>query len=232
MGAKRCDRETLYVQRNPELTHDDREYVAVGYGRAGERDRLGRKDYALLRRVDGRGTVRTAYSRGVQRDAPRGGIEMQLHGIVTRLAMNVNGSGKPGGLRVVQPPVVGLPTVGCRDQHDLAAAGVVQLVSGKLSPDKHLGATRPAIDNGWMPDTCQIGLTGKIVTPDLYIAIALSGATQHMAGCSGAKTIVAINRDPNANIFREAHYGVVGDWNKVLPAFTEKIRELLGEKAD
>ncbi len=95
-----------------------------------------------------------------------------------------------------------------------------------------VGATRPAIDNGWMPDTYQIGLTGKIVTPDLYIAIALSGATQHMAGCSGAKTIVAINRDPNANIFREAHFGVVGDWNKVLPAFTEKIRELLGEKAD
>lgn len=93
--------------------------------------------------------------------------------------------------------------------------------------DGAVGATRPAVDNGWMPDTCQIGLTGKIVSPDLYIAIGLSGAIQHMAGCSGAKTIVAINRDPNANIFREAHYGVVGDWEKVLTAFTEKVRELL-----
>jgi electron transfer flavoprotein alpha subunit len=95
-----------------------------------------------------------------------------------------------------------------------------------------VGATRPAVDNGWLPDTLQIGLTGKIVTPDLYFAIALSGATQHMAGCSGAKTIVAINRDRNANIFREAHYGVVGDWNTVLPALTEKIRELLGDNSD
>jgi len=90
-----------------------------------------------------------------------------------------------------------------------------------------IGATRPAIDNGWLPDTLQIGLTGKIVTPDLYFAVALSGATQHMAGCSGAKTIVAVNRDPHANIFREAHYGVVGDWSTILPALTEKIRELL-----
>ena len=91
-----------------------------------------------------------------------------------------------------------------------------------------IGATRPAVDNGWLPDTLQVGLTGKIVTPDLYFAIALSGATQHMAGCSGAKTIVAINRDPHANIFREAHYGVVGDWKTVLPALTEKVRELVG----
>ncbi len=90
-----------------------------------------------------------------------------------------------------------------------------------------IAATRPAVDNGWLPDTLQVGLTGKIVTPDLYFAVALSGATQHMAGCSGAKVIVAINRDSHANIFREAHYGVVGDWNTVLPALTNKIRELL-----
>jgi electron transfer flavoprotein alpha subunit len=98
--------------------------------------------------------------------------------------------------------------------------------------DGAVGATRPACDSGWMPDTLQIGLTGKIVSPDLYFAVALSGAIQHMAGCSSAKTIVAINRDPNAHIFREAHYGVVGDWNKVLPAFTEKVRELLGDRAE
>ncbi|MEE8307138.1 MAG: electron transfer flavoprotein subunit alpha/FixB family protein, partial [Gammaproteobacteria bacterium] len=92
-----------------------------------------------------------------------------------------------------------------------------------------VGATRPVCDNGWMPETYQVGLTGKIVTPDVYIAVAVSGATQHMAGCSGARTIVAINRDPHANIFREAHYGVVGDWKTVLPAFTEKIRELVSD---
>jgi len=90
-----------------------------------------------------------------------------------------------------------------------------------------VGASRPPCDNGWVPDSSQIGLTGKIVSPDLYIAVALSGSSQHLSGCSGAKTIVAINKDPEANIFRVAQFGVVGDWKKVLPAFTEKVKELL-----
>ncbi|MBN2075109.1 MAG: electron transfer flavoprotein subunit alpha/FixB family protein [Dehalococcoidales bacterium] len=90
-----------------------------------------------------------------------------------------------------------------------------------------VGASRPACDNGWMPDKAQVGLTGKIVTPDLYIAVGVSGASQHMAGCSGAKTIVAINKDSEANIFRMAHYGVVGDWKKILPAFKDKVKELI-----
>jgi electron transfer flavoprotein alpha subunit len=90
-----------------------------------------------------------------------------------------------------------------------------------------VGASRPPCDNGWVPDSSQIGLTGKIVSPDLYIAVALSGSSQHLSGCSGAKTIVAINKDPEANIFRVAQYGVVGDWKKVLPAFTQKVKELL-----
>jgi electron transfer flavoprotein alpha subunit len=92
-----------------------------------------------------------------------------------------------------------------------------------------VGATRPPCDNGWVPAGAQVGLTGKIVTPDLYIAIALSGSSQHMSGCSGSKTIVAINKDPEANIFREARFGVVGDWKKVVPAFTEKLKELLAK---
>jgi len=90
-----------------------------------------------------------------------------------------------------------------------------------------VGATRPPCDNEWVPAGAQIGLTGKIVAPELYIAIALSGSSQHMSGCSGSKTIVAINKDAEANIFREARFGVVGDWKKVLPAFTSKLKELL-----
>jgi len=90
-----------------------------------------------------------------------------------------------------------------------------------------VGATRPPCDNGWVPTGQQVGLTGKIVTPDLYIAVAVSGASQHMSGCSGSKNIIAINKDEEANIFREARYGVVGDWKKILPAFTEKLKELL-----
>jgi len=90
-----------------------------------------------------------------------------------------------------------------------------------------VGATRPVVDSGWYPSTRQVGLTGKVVAPDLYIAIALSGSSQHMAGCSGAKNIIAINKDPQANIFNEASFGIVGDWKKAIPAFMEKVRELL-----
>lgn len=90
-----------------------------------------------------------------------------------------------------------------------------------------IGASRPPCDNGWVPDTMQVGLTGKIVTPELYIAVGISGSSQHIAGCSGAKTIVAVNKDPEANIFKEARFGVVGDWKQVIPAFTEKVKELL-----
>lgn len=92
-----------------------------------------------------------------------------------------------------------------------------------------VGATRPPCDNGWVQDSAQIGLTGKIVAPDLYMAIALSGSSQHLSGCSGAKNIIAINKDPEANIFSVARFGIVGDWKKVVPALTEKIRELLNK---
>lgn len=91
-----------------------------------------------------------------------------------------------------------------------------------------IGATRPPCDNGWVPASLQVGLTGKIVGPTLYIAVALSGSSQHIAGCSGAKNIIAINKDPEANIFKEARFGVVGDYKKVLPSFTDKVKELLG----
>lgn len=89
-----------------------------------------------------------------------------------------------------------------------------------------IGGSRPPCDSGWLPESLQVGLTGKIVSPDLYIAVAVSGASQHMSGCSGAKTIVAINKDPEANIFREARFGVIGDWKKVVPALTAKIKEI------
>ena len=90
-----------------------------------------------------------------------------------------------------------------------------------------VGASRAAVDSGWVPASYQVGLTGKTITPDLYITVAISGASQHMAGCSGSKAIVAINKDAEANIFKDARYGVVGDWEKVLTALTETVRELV-----
>ncbi|MBN1190679.1 MAG: electron transfer flavoprotein subunit alpha/FixB family protein [Dehalococcoidales bacterium] len=91
-----------------------------------------------------------------------------------------------------------------------------------------VGASRPPCDNKWVPDSLQIGLTGKIVGPDVYIAIGVSGSSQHLSGCSGSKIIVAINKDAEANIFKVANYGVVADWKKALPAFTAKVKELVG----
>ena len=90
-----------------------------------------------------------------------------------------------------------------------------------------VGSSRPPCDNGWVPDTMQVGLTGKIVSPELYFAVGISGSSQHLAGCSGSKTIVAINKDPEANIFKEARFGVVGDWKQVIPSFTQKVKELV-----
>jgi len=90
-----------------------------------------------------------------------------------------------------------------------------------------VGASRAACDAGWVDYSHQVGLTGKTITPNVYITVGISGASQHMAGCSGAKNIVAVNRDREANMFKEASYGVVGDWEKILPAFIETVRELV-----
>jgi electron transfer flavoprotein alpha subunit len=91
-----------------------------------------------------------------------------------------------------------------------------------------VGASRAAVDAGWVPGTLQVGLTGAKVSPQLYVAVGISGAVQHMAGCAGARTIVAINRDAEANIFRHAHLGVVGNAKEIVPALTRKARELTG----
>ena len=89
-----------------------------------------------------------------------------------------------------------------------------------------VGASRAATDAGWVPHSVQIGLTGATIAPHLYIAVGISGAVHHLAGVGNAGTIVAINSDPDANIWQHARFGVVGDWRTILPAFTERVREL------
>ena len=93
--------------------------------------------------------------------------------------------------------------------------------------DAAVGASRAACDLGWYPPSQQVGLTGTVVSPNLYIAVAISGASQHMAGCSGSKNILAINKDPGANIFRFARFGLVDDYKKVLPALEEAFKKVM-----
>lgn len=127
------------------------------------------------------------------------------------------------GLQITEAPIV---VSGGRGLGSAESFEVLEQMAAVLGKDKAaVGASRAAVDMGWYPPSQQVGLTGKVVTPDLYIAIAISGASQHMAGCSGSKTIVAVNRDKEANIFGFAKYGIIGDWKAVVPALIEELKK-------
>lgn len=91
-----------------------------------------------------------------------------------------------------------------------------------------VGASRPPCDSGWIAASNQVGITGMIVAPDVYIAVAISGSSQHLSGMSESGKIVAINQDPDAYVFKVSDYGVAGDWKQVLPAFMQGLERALG----
>ena len=127
------------------------------------------------------------------------------------------------GLAITEAPIV---VGGGRGLGAPEAFEEMKNLAAAIGKDKAaVGASRAAVDLGWFPPSEQIGLTGKVVTPDLYIAVAISGASQHMAGCSGSKMIVAVNRDKDANIFAFSKYGIVGDWKQVVPALIEEFKK-------
>lgn len=92
-----------------------------------------------------------------------------------------------------------------------------------------VGASRAVCDAGWMDHSYQIGLTGKNISPNLYLTVAISGASQHMAGCSNSKHIVSIDKNVEANIFNDAEFGAIGDWKNILPGFLDTLKDLVKE---
>lgn len=139
----------------------------------------------------------------------------------TKVVVKETRLGSSGKLDLADAPVV---IAGGRG---LKAAENFKLVEDLASAfgNAAVGATRAVTDDGWRPHSDQIGQTGRLVSPDLYIAVGISGAVQHLAGMRTSKTIVAVNKDKDAPIFKVADYGIVGDVFEVIPALTEAVRE-------
>lgn len=170
-------------------------------------------------------TVRAKSQPAATRDATRKGEIVPLVSILdpTRLRIKVieHQQRRQEGQRLEDAEVVVAAGRGLRSVEGVALANeLAALLDGAV------GATRAACDMGWCPYSSQIGLSGVTVAPDLYFALGVSGAGQHMVGCLSAGTIVAVNNDPDASIFAYSRFGVVGDCREILPAFIEEVRKL------
>ena len=173
-------------------------------------------------------TVRPKSQEALEPDASRQGEIVNVAGAVDPSAIRTKvvsrTQAKEEGIRLEDAEVVVAGGRGLGGPENFAGVEeLARLLGGAV------GVTRAVADLGWRPVSEQVGLTGKVVSPTLYIAIGVSGASQHMAGCSGAKNIVAINKDPDANIFKAARFGIVADFKQVLPPLIEAVRKAKAE---
>jgi electron transfer flavoprotein alpha subunit len=160
----------------------------------------------------------------IKQDKPKAGVmtvevELDASAAATEVMERVVEEG--GGIKITNADIIvsGGRGIG-------GAEGFKQLAQLAEVLNAAVGASRPPCDLGWVSSRAQVGQTGEKVAPSLYIAVGISGATQHLAGMQDSKKIVAVNKDPRANIFRIADYGVVGSYEEVVPAFREAIKEM------
>jgi len=139
----------------------------------------------------------------------------------TRVVVKETKQGAGGKLDLAEAPVVIAGGRGLKAAENFNLVEDLAAAFGNAA----VGATRAVTDDGWRPHSDQIGQTGRLVSPELYIAVGISGAVQHLAGMRTSRTIVAVNKDKDAPIFKVADYGIVGDVFEIIPALTEAVRQ-------